>query len=430
MAILVLTTKPARVRRIALDREDEFIYEADIANADARLTKEWGMVLVDDDVSPDSMSVVGAAARSGNYTVLALREPNLARTMEAYRAGANDVVTFPIDGERIRHALEPAEPVAQTWEKAVSRTDAYEWVGSSPAMLDTFRLAAQAAAGAMHVLLVGENGVGKGLLARIIHEQGMRTGAPFVSMNCAALESTTLARELFGSGSDAVAGQLARAGQGTVFLDEITAAPLPLQARLAGVLRDQAFTPVGAIETMRCEARVITASNIPVRSAIAAGELRQDLVYEFGTEIVIPPLRRRTEDITLLASYFLEKFASRSGKAVHGFDAEALDLLEKYDWPGNARQLRMTIERAVVACTGRAIHAEHLPGELTGAPEQLQEADAGSITLEAVERRHIRQIWRITGGHLSETANLLGIHRNTLRRKLEQYGITEEDARV
>lgn len=431
MAILVLTAKPARIRRLAVDGDDDLIYEADVGNIDARLADAWRMVVVDDDVSHDSISIVEAASRAGNYTVLALREVSLMQTISAYRAGAADVVALPIDGDRIRRALETHENRGQAWENAVSRTTTYEWVGSSPAMLETFRLAAQAASGMMNVLIVGESGVGKGLLARIIHEQGPRAGAPFVEVSCAAFESTALARELFGSaGSDSLAGHLARAGEGTVFLDELAALAPPLQARLAAALRERAYTPIGGFERRAFDVRLISATTRPVRGAAAGGELRQDLLYEFAIEIAIPPLRRRTEDIALLASYFLERFSARYGRSIHGFDAEALDLLEKYDWPGNVRQLRSVIERAVVACNGRAIREEHLPAELTGAHEQLKEADAGSVALEAVERRHIRQIWRITGGHLSETADLLGIHRNTLRRKLEQYGITEEDARV
>jgi DNA-binding NtrC family response regulator len=301
-------------------------------------------------------------------------------------------------------------------------------------MLEAFRMAARAALSMTNVLIVGEVGVGKSLLAGIIHEQSKYANEPFIPVNCGAIDSTLLAAELFGraagTGLEPITGLFARAGSGTLFLDEVTRLGPSLQARIAGTLRDDSFQPLGSFERKPFGARVIAASSRDVRNGSEGDALSEALLYEFGVEIMVPPLRRRPEDIAVLASYYLSKFAQQHEKDLRGFEPEALDVLGRYDWPGNVLQLRNAIERAVVASGGRSIRPQDLPSELTGTREQLQELDSGSVALEAMERRHIRQVWRITGGHLGETADLLGIHRNTLRRKLEQYGITDEDARV
>ena len=436
MAILVMTSQPARVRRIVAGIEDELVFDTDGDSIRRSDGVPWRLVLIDDDMGPGSIDLVSQAAAAGNRVMLYARDPTLGTTMRALRAGAHDVVALPLDLERIRSAIKPIRTHKRSWEQAVSRTTTHEWVGSSPAMLDAFRLAARAAAGDMHVLVVGESGVGKELLARIIHEQSGRADGNFGSVNCGALEETMLAVEVFGSDVGAgprdtpVIGQLTRTSGGTLFLDDVSERGEHVQARLAAAMREGTFLPIGSFERRALSSRIVSAANRDLRAAVAAGEFREDLLYAFGVEIMIPPLRRRTEDIPVLASYFLDKFAAVHRKDVHGFEAEALNVLAKYDWPGNVRQLRNFIERAVMASGGRAVRVNDLPPELTGAHEQLREVDTGSVALEAMERRHIRQIWRITGGHLSETADLLGIHRNTLRRKLEQYGITEADARI
>ena len=436
MAILVLTTQPARIRRGASGIADELVFDSDPAALQAPAGEPWRLVLVDQDMGELCLSLVSKAVATGSRVMVIAREPSLHGTMQAIQAGACDVVMLPLDTERIRRAIKPIRTHKRSWEEAVSHTPLHEWVGSSPAMLDAFRLAARAAAGDMNVLIIGESGVGKELLARIVHDHSARAVGPFGSVNCAALDETMLAVELFGSDAavgpqgGAVAGQLTRAAGGALFLDDIAELGTPLQARLAAAMQEKQFLPIAGFERRKLETRIIAAANRDLRAATAAGQFREDLLYQFGAEIVVPPLRRRTEDIPVLASYFLDQFARVHRKDVHGFEAEALDVLAKYDWPGNVRQLRSVIERSVMASSGRAVRTADLAPELTSAPEQVREADLGSVALEAIERRHIRKIWRITGGHLGETADLLGIHRNTLRRKLEQYGITEEDARV
>lgn len=433
MAILIMTPQPARVRRIALDLEEELVFDADSSGFAERLKVPWSLTLIDEDVAHDTLGLISAARAARQRVIFFTRKPTVKTTVEAMRAGALDVMTLPIDVERLRRCLNTPELQKPNWEHAVSRSAKNEWIGSSPVLLDAFRLAGQAAGSTMNVLITGESGTGKELLGRIIHDAGGTAGNAFLTVNCAALDDLVLATELFGgqrpTGGAVLEGQLARAGSGTVFLDEISHMSLALQARVAAALRTRSYTPIGGFESKPLGARIIAATNHDLRARVAAGHFRQDLLYEFGFEIPLLPLRRRAEDITLLASYFLDEFALLHERDVHGFDADALEALEKYDWPGNVRQLRHAVEHGVMTAHGRAITTVDLPGDVTGAREQLHDADAGSVALEAVERRHIRQIWRITNGHLSETADLLGIHRNTLRRKLEQYGITDEDAR-
>lgn len=436
MSILVITSQPARLRRVATGIDDDLVFDTEGEAIRPSAGAPWRLVLIDEEIGGKSIDLVAEAVRAGNRVMLYTREPSLLTTMRAIRAGAYDVVTLPLDAERIRSALRPIRAHKRSWEQAVVRTSSHEWVGPSPTTLDAFRLASRAAAGDMHVLVVGESGVGKELLARIIHEQSGRGEGAFAAVNCSALEETMLAIELFGSDVGAgprgttVTGQLARTATGTLFLDDLAQLSDPLQARLAAAMREGSYMPIGSFERRTLTTRIVAAANRDLRAAAAAGEFREDLLYAFGVEIMVPPLRRRTEDIPVLASYFLDQFGALHRKDVHGFDAEALNVLAKYDWPGNVRQLRSVIERAVMTSGGRAVRVNDLPPEVTGAQEQLRDVESGSVALEAVEKRHIRQIWRITGGHLSETADLLGIHRNTLRRKLEQYGITEEDARV
>lgn len=434
MAILVFTKQPARVRRIALDLHDEVVFETDPSNLAQQAGRDWRLVLVDDDIAPASADVVERLSRAGQATVVFTREPTLDKTMRAFRAGAHDVLSMPIDTERVLRLMRTGEPTKPDWEKAVLRTPSHEWIGSSVAMMEAFRLASRAAMSTTNVLIIGESGVGKGLLARIIHEQSDRAGSPLISFSCAVVDETLLATELFGTvvgfASGPVSGLLSRAGEGTLFLDHVSELTPALQIRLAAALHARTYHPIGSFESRPLASRVIAASSRELRTRDTNGKFSDELLYEFGTEIVIPPLRRRTEDISVLASYFIDLCARKYDRNLHGIDADALNVLEKYDWPGNVRQLRKVIEHAVAASHGTSIHTHDLPAELTGAREQVQDADVGSVALEAVERRHIRQIWRITGGHLGETAELLGIHRNTLRRKMEQYGITDEDARV
>ncbi len=435
MAILVLTKRPGRVQRTALNLGEEVLCDADPGTLSARMSVSWRVVLIDDDIAADSMELISIVAHAGQQAILFTAEPTLERVMSALQAGALDVITLPIDAAALRRTLDDAQPITCQWESVVARNSTFEWIGSSPALIEAFRVAARAALSPGNVLVLGESGVGKQLLARIIHDHSVRAAAPFMAVNCAALDETTLAAELFGRAADmpppqaAVRGLLARAAPGTLFLDEVAHLTPALQSRLSFALKQGSFNAVGSLVSHAVECRVIAAASGDLRDP-SGQQFRRIMLSEFATEIVLPPLRHRTEDIPQLACYFLDQVARAHEKNVRGFDAEALDVLTKYDWPGNVRQLRNVVESAVAVVAGQIIHAADLPAEVRGTLQRLEQGDPGSIALDAVERRHIRRVWRMTGGHLGQTAELLGIHRNTLRRKLEEYGISDMDARI
>jgi DNA-binding NtrC family response regulator len=398
-----------------------------------RLAEPWQLVLIDADLLHDHPQLLETATQQAQRAALFMREPDLARTAAAIRAGACDVLNLPIDVERVRRLIASTPAIVPAADNPVLRSPSFEWIGKSPANLEAFLLASRAATTNASVLIIGEAGVGKEFLARIIHDQSTRAQGPFINVNCAAADDTTLAIELFGgqsglNGQEPVSGQLARAAAGTLFLDEVSQLSLALQGRLAAALRERHYSSIGTFERQTLHARIIAAANRDLEGKDA--QFRHDLLYEFAVKIVVPPLRRRGEDIPLLATYFLHRFAQRHQKSIHGFTRDALGLMEKYDWPGNVRQLRNVVERAVISASGTTIDAPDLAADLSSPDEQLTESDPASLALDAFERRHIRRVWRLTGGHLGQTADLLGVHRNTLRRKLEQYGITEEDART
>jgi len=315
----------------------------------------------------------------------------------------------------------------QQTAKVVLVTEPNQWIGQSRHVQAAFAAATEAARGAAAVLIVGERGVGKELLARIIHQASARAADAFVTLNCGAL-GDRVGAELFGHAVEAAAGHvgpsvglLERTGRGTLLLDEVTRMSAGLQARLADALNRGVYQRLGSIDEQPLNARVMAASHIDVRTEREQGRFREDLLYSFGVQIYIPPLRQRPDDIPLLARFFLDCVA---GMKSPGITDEALAVMRRYDWPGNVRQLRNAMERAWAASRSGPITPAHLPAEVTGRDEVMDIAEHEDLTIAALERRHIRHVLQLTGGKLSEAAELLGIHRNTLRRKLEEYGIS------
>jgi len=305
-------------------------------------------------------------------------------------------------------------------------TEPNSWIGQNRQIRAALTTAMEAARGEGTVLLIGERGTGKELLARILHDASARAAQSFVALNCGAL-GDRLGAELFGHEIEAAAehvgpavGMLERVTGGTLLLDEVTRMSQGLQARLADALSRGVYQRLGSISEQPLRVRVIGASHVDVRVEREQGRLREDLLYSFGVQIYLPPLRQRPDDVPLLARHFLERLA---GIRAEGFTDDALAVMRKYDWPGNVRQLRNAVERAFAAAGGGVIGVAHLPAEVTGRDEVLDIAEHEDLTIAALERRHIRHVLQLTGGKLSEAAELLGIHRNTLRRKLEEYGI-------
>jgi PAS domain S-box-containing protein len=299
----------------------------------------------------------------------------------------------------------------------------------SPLMQRLFEVLPAIAASPSTVLILGETGTGKEVMARTLHELSPRKEGPFVAVNCGALPDTLLESELFGYRAGAFTGanrdkpgRFAMAKGGTLLLDEIGEISPALQVRLLRVLQERSYEPLGATATEKADVRVMAASNRDLAARVREGKFREDLYYRINVvRLELPPLRRRMEDLPLLASQFVERFNRIQGKAVGGISREALALLMAHDWPGNVRELENIIERAFVHCASGTIGLQHLPEELTastrGTERRLRDGRWDG------EARAIRAALERTGGNRTEAAVELGIHKTTLFRRMKALGI-------
>ena len=310
--------------------------------------------------------------------------------------------------------------------------------GRSPAMLRTYDTILRAAATDASILVTGESGTGKELVARALHDKGRRATGPFVAINCGALPESLLESELFGhargSFTDAHtsrAGLLVKANGGTLFLDEIGEAPPGLQAKLLRALEEHRVRPVGGDNERAFDARIVCATNRDLEAEIESGRFRADLYYRINViRIDLPPLRARGDDVLLLAQRLVEQIAAATGKSVSGIAAPAAEKLLAYAWPGNVRELRNCIERAVALTRFEEITVADLPESIQDYRRSrlvLDLDDPGKLPpLEEMERRYILRVLEAVHGHRTRAAEVLGLDRKTLYRKLERYGIRPE----
>jgi DNA-binding NtrC family response regulator len=309
-------------------------------------------------------------------------------------------------------------------------------IGDSPAMAQVFETVARVAGSATTVLLTGESGTGKEVVARALHASSARAQGPFVPVNCAAIPEQLLESELFGHEKGAFTGatgrrrgRFERAHRGTLFLDEIGDMSLILQAKLLRVLEDGVVEPLGGEESTTVDVRAIAATNRDLSEAIASGAFREDLYYRLAVvELASPPLREREDDLRRLALHFAALCAERHGRALRGISARALGRLQSYAWPGNVRELRNVMDRAVMLSRGDVINSASLrlgPAAPNAGPRGTwpTEGYRPDASLAEVEADHIARVLRSVQGHLGNAADVLGIHRNTLSRKVREYGI-------
>ena len=300
-------------------------------------------------------------------------------------------------------------------------------------MLEVYKLIARVAPSTATVLVQGESGTGKEVVARAIHANGPKASGPFVALNCAAIPKSLLESELFGHEKGAFSGAVTRkigrfelAKGGTLFLDEIADMSLPLQAKILRAVQEREIERVGGGEPIPIDVRLIAASNRELRDAIQQGRFREDLYYRLAVVIVrLPRLSsERGGDLGLLAAYFARQFAAQYGKEITGFSDRALELLSAHRWVGNVRELRNAIEQAVIVADGGTMLVDHLPDEIRGHEGSLAGTMAGELaTLAEAEARHIARVLAHTGGQIGAAATILGIHRNTLTRKIREYGL-------
>ena len=302
-------------------------------------------------------------------------------------------------------------------------------IGQAPVLKEVFQAVAKVAATDASVLILGENGTGKELVARAIHRRSQRAGEVFIAVDMGSLSETLFESELFGHVKGAFtdarsdrAGRFEIASGGTLFLDEIGNLPLPLQVKLLAALQNQQVVRVGANQPVQVDVRLICATNQPIHEMAAVGTFRQDLLYRINTvEIPLPPLRERPEDIALLARHFLDLYRTKYRKALTDLTAEALAHLRAYAWPGNVRELQHAVERAVIMSEGNRLTASDFP--LTAAPSPREEVAFDSYNLEDVEHEVIARVLRKHQGNVSQTARELGLTRTALYRRMEKHGL-------
>ena len=411
----------------ALDTMQE--EEIDLVIADLKMPRVSGEELLRKVV--DQYPTVPVIILTGHGTI--------ETAVQAMRDGAYDFLTKPVSLERLsllaKRALSTRELVLQhrqLQQELDSQRQSSAIIGKSSEMQRLMDVVRQVAPTKASVLITGESGVGKELVADAIHRLSDRPENPLVKVHCAALSESLLESELFGHEKGAFTGAIGRkrgrfelAHTGTIFLDEIGEINQSVQIKILRVLQEKQFERVGGEDTLTVDVRIVSATNRDLRREIESGRFREDLFYRLNVvNIHVPPLRERKEDIPLLTAAFIKEFAKENNKPVEGIDARARSVLHKYHWPGNIRELRNSIESAVVMAKNTYISVDDLP------PSVSQGADEGdSITinvgsrLDEAEREVIRSTLAACNGNKTRTAEVLGIGRKTLHRKIVEYGL-------
>jgi DNA-binding NtrC family response regulator len=370
--------------------------------------------------------------------------------VEAMRRGAWHFVTKPLNLDEVEMLLKRGlrsrlleEENRELKQVVAEKRSLKNLIGKSPALAQTIDRIEQVSPTRATVLIEGESGTGKEVVAHTIHQLSGRPASKFVIVHCAALSAQLLESELFGHEKGAFTGAAQRrlgrfeqADGGTIFLDEIGEIDAATQVKLLRVLSERTIERVGSNTPVKVDVRVIAATNKNLRTLVEKGEFREDLFFRLNViKIDMPPLRERGEDVILLAAAFLQEFAKENQKAVQHLSDESLRLLRGYRWPGNVRELRTVIEHGVVMCNGTEIGVDHLPQFLHMAPHieltkslfatkesQKGLASMDDLNLNALEQRVIQQALTRADGNRTEAAELLGISRRTLQRKLKEYG--------
>jgi len=361
--------------------------------------------------------------------------------VEALKAGAFEYLTKPLDIDELKILIEKALELYHLRaenivlkERLGDRFNFSKIIGRSPKMKEVFDTLSLVAPTDATVLILGESGTGKELVANSIHHNSPRASQPFIKVSCAALPETLLEGELFGHEKGAFTGAIARregrfqlAHRGTIFLDEVGEMSVTTQTKLLRVLQEKEFEPLGSTRTIKTDVRVIAASNKDLEREVKEGRFREDLFYRLNVvPVSLPPLRERKEDIPALAAYFFALYRDKNHKELRDISGKAMDLLTRYDWPGNIRELENSIERAVILARGEIIAPADLPPiiQALSKDRELQGLNLPSgISLQEVEKVLILKTLEDTGGNRSRAAEILGINRRTLQNKLKEYGI-------
>lgn len=355
--------------------------------------------------------------------------------VHAIRLGAYDYVMKPFPKEKILGVLAKtlehhrlADENRRLREELQRGGEDTSIIFSSPRFRKVYDLTLQVASSDANILILGESGTGKELIAHTVHANSGRRERPFISLNCAALTDSLLESQLFGHLRGAFTGAvmnqkglLEEADGGTLFLDEIGDVSTTVQAKLLRVIQEKEFIPIGSTKSKTVDVRFVAATNHDLQQEIAEGRFREDLYYRLNViSLTLPPLRERPEDIEPLVCHFMRRFATRMKKELHGIDPDALLCMTRYHWPGNVRELENVIERAVILAQGNLLTSDLLP-VCNRVPQPSTDETTPMVSLDLLERQHILGVFKQTGFHKSKTAEVLGISRKTLDRKLAEY---------
>lgn len=427
--VTALASVPEAMAAMQRERFDVFLTDCNIPGVDALQTSGEARK-----INPDMAVIIMTSFGT------------IETAVKAIRAGAYDYLPKPIDLEqlvvligRISERQNLLRENARLREQLIERYKFDEIASTSHAMEEVMNLVGRVAGSNATVLLRGESGTGKELIARAIHYHSPRASRPLIKVNCAALPETLLESELFGHEKGAFTGAVARrigrfeaADKGTLFLDEIGDIPPSVQVKLLRVLQEKEFERLGGNQVIKADVRLVAATNRDLEKAMKDGSFREDLYYRLNVvTVVLPPLRDRKEDIPALMEHFLRKYGRENKKNITGVTAEARDLLMRYSYPGNVRELENIIERAVVLTKGEIITSPDIPLHLktTESEEKICVAKRdGSLTdtLDTVERGIIMEALKAAGGVQTRAAEKLGISERVLRYKLKKYKIREQ----
>ncbi|WP_205761788.1 sigma-54-dependent transcriptional regulator [Longimicrobium terrae] len=380
-----------------------------------------------------------ASAPAAGTLVLVARAPSLRLAIDAPRLGAAELLTIPLDVDRLAALFSPAPPAGDI--VPIPRLHAGsgdELVGSSPALVAVFKTVGRVAGSDATVLVTGESGTGKELVARALHAASGRSAGPFIAVNCAAIPEDLLESELFGHERGAFTGAIARkvgrferANGGTLFLDEIGDMSLVLQAKILRALQEREIERLGGEARIRLDVRVVAATHRNLPSLIASGDFREDLFYRLAVVALhLPALRERTGDVRALALHYAARFAAEHARELRGITDGAMRGLETHAWPGNVRELRNVLERAVLLSPGDVLQVDHLQlspaaarddGVVDGA--EALHGYSPHMTMAQVEALHIGRVLRQVDRHFGRAAEILDMHRNTVSRKAIEYGV-------
>ena len=361
--------------------------------------------------------------------------------VQAMRSGAYDYLTKPLDIDELKilvakalrhHQLEKENIFLK--EQLGSRFDFSNIIGRSRTMKELLETVAMVAPSEATVLILGESGTGKELIANAIHQNSPRSSHPFIKVNCAALPETLLESELFGHEKGAFTGAVNRrqgrfhlAHKGSILLDEIAEMSMATQSKILRVLQEREFEPIGSSETVKVDTRIITATNKNLQEEVKANRFREDLYYRINVvNLTVPSLRERRDDIPLLVDFFLKRYAKKNHRNLKGFTPKAMDLLMRYDWPGNIRELENVVERSVIMMRGDFITPDEFPGVLKSLDPEYEQISAEMLSgksLKEMEKAMIMRTLQETDGNRTRAAEILGISRRTLQLKLKEYGV-------